>query len=392
MDCRYIREYDLGENYLLRRLSEGQRREFEAHVRSCVRCQRELAGQQQLLAALRHAGKQEMKAEIARQVANLQESRPRWNWTAYAKIAVVLFMIILGPTLVYLYRTQPEARMAVFDGSQEQTTFSREALEYAESKSQRPGVSEEAAEAGEKQSMAPAGEQSKDKVPEREENQPAAKVEPRTRLAEPAQERSQTVPRERGSKKGSRQQEATPKVSVPENGASGTDVVEVPAADPDLQDERSQQFQDFSKAQSATHSLRSQYKRSDADSESIRPGRQEAKPQVQAFAPGLALSVGKSEAVWNLDVDGTTIIIYLHYSDAPDRVSDNTWPSAFHYRVVERDSTSIRMNWFVGSSFRRFDDNKMGAELQNEVLLVHLNDSTAYRIRLSKLAGEAVKN
>lgn len=120
MNCKVARENELYEKYLLHQLDKVETEAFKAHFKKCVSCRNELSEQQRLISGLRAIGRQQMKAEIREQVP-AREGRSSVSWGMALKVAAVLFIVALTPTILKLYRqAQPfEPQMAVLPSETE---------------------------------------------------------------------------------------------------------------------------------------------------------------------------------------------------------------------------------------------------------------------------------
>ena len=104
MDCKSIAQNDLFEKYLLQRLVPQEKAEFEKHLAGCADCRNEFKRQEQLLAGIRETGVLEIKAEIRRQVAAQEAADKKINWAKVSRIAALFFIIIISPTVFYIYK------------------------------------------------------------------------------------------------------------------------------------------------------------------------------------------------------------------------------------------------------------------------------------------------
>ncbi len=107
MDCPTAFPNDIHENYLLDRLSEIERADYEAHLQNCQSCQKILEAQRLLIAGIRQAGKQEMKDEIRRQVNQARSNKTASDWQLiYKAAAVVLILMISIGGFYYFQQSQ----------------------------------------------------------------------------------------------------------------------------------------------------------------------------------------------------------------------------------------------------------------------------------------------
>ncbi len=103
MDCRFILQNDIHEKFLLEKLSENDKRAYLYHLESCASCREEQERQRILIAGIRVASKQEMKAEIRRQVEDRSTTRSKFDRTILYKAAAVLFFFVITPGLIVYY-------------------------------------------------------------------------------------------------------------------------------------------------------------------------------------------------------------------------------------------------------------------------------------------------
>ncbi|HGY55638.1 MAG TPA: hypothetical protein ENK44_08060, partial [Caldithrix abyssi] len=103
MDCQYINQNEIYEKYLLGRLGDAEKKEYEAHLQGCETCRKTLETQREMIAAIRLKAKQDMKREIQLQAGKLREQRPKQDWTVWYKAAAVILLFSVVPALLYYY-------------------------------------------------------------------------------------------------------------------------------------------------------------------------------------------------------------------------------------------------------------------------------------------------
>ncbi len=103
MNCIYNQTPEIYEDYLLNRLSEKEKEEFELHLSSCPLCQKELEFARVFIGGIREIGKQEMKAEIRRQVEQKQLAPAGFNWGILLRAAAVILFLVVAPGMIYYY-------------------------------------------------------------------------------------------------------------------------------------------------------------------------------------------------------------------------------------------------------------------------------------------------
>ncbi len=105
MDCKYIKQNDIHEKYLFDRLNETDKSEYLSHLKKCAECQSKLEVEKEMIASIRHIGKNEMKSEIAKQAAAIKSKEIKISWDMILKIAAIFFFLVITPALVFYYQT-----------------------------------------------------------------------------------------------------------------------------------------------------------------------------------------------------------------------------------------------------------------------------------------------
>lgn len=104
MDCKYIKNHDLHEKYLLNKLEEEEKQQYKKHLLECKNCTAELEKQRLIIMGIRQIGRKEMKLEISRQVAEKRSQKKQYNWTLVLKIAAVILFVVIAPSMIYYYQ------------------------------------------------------------------------------------------------------------------------------------------------------------------------------------------------------------------------------------------------------------------------------------------------
>ena len=105
MDCKYIKQNDIHEKYLFDRLNETDKSEYLSHLKKCAECQSNLEVEKEMIASIRHIGKNEMKSEIAKQAAAIKSKEIKISWDMILKVAAIFFFLVITPALVFYYQT-----------------------------------------------------------------------------------------------------------------------------------------------------------------------------------------------------------------------------------------------------------------------------------------------
>ena len=111
MDCQTIRENELHEKYLLGRLTDHEKFDYQKHINQCKSCKSELDDQSLLISGIRETGRREMKEEIRQLALEYESGQSRFNWPLLAKIAAVLFVIMMTPSVYYIYNNKNTPQM-----------------------------------------------------------------------------------------------------------------------------------------------------------------------------------------------------------------------------------------------------------------------------------------
>jgi len=104
MSCSYHKDSDIYEKYLLGQLSEDQKSEFEKHLEGCQNCQEQIQRHQIIIGSLQQIGRAELKAELQKQLKELDDDKVVFNWGMILKAAAVLLFFVLTPGIIYYYQ------------------------------------------------------------------------------------------------------------------------------------------------------------------------------------------------------------------------------------------------------------------------------------------------
>ncbi len=115
MACSYNKNSEVYEKYILNRLSDDEKSDFEIHLNSCKNCQKRLEKEKWLQANLREIGKREMKTEIRTQVEMKRTEKNLADWGMILRVAAVILFVVITPGLIYYYQSMaplPDQRPA----------------------------------------------------------------------------------------------------------------------------------------------------------------------------------------------------------------------------------------------------------------------------------------
>ncbi len=104
MNIDHIRANNLHEKYILNQMDVNERDEYEAFLRNHPEAQRESDAARRMIDAIRQAGHNRMKKEITDQVAAINNRKI--DWGMYYKLAAVLFLFVLLPSVIYIQNRQ----------------------------------------------------------------------------------------------------------------------------------------------------------------------------------------------------------------------------------------------------------------------------------------------
>lgn len=105
MNCEYILQNDFHERYVLGKLSDSEKSDYEKHLKECANCQKNLQEERRLIEGVKYAARQEMKLDIQKQTAQLKKSSSKTDWTIAFKVAAVMFFLVLMPSMIYLLKS-----------------------------------------------------------------------------------------------------------------------------------------------------------------------------------------------------------------------------------------------------------------------------------------------
>lgn len=138
MNCMYNQSPEIYEDYLLNRLSEKEKKEFELHLSSCPLCQKELELARILITGIQEIGKQEMKAEIRRQIEQKKLAPAGFNWGILLRAAAVILFLVIAPGMIYYYwYFLPNQQQKLLTSFKERTDFTQQVPSTPEEKLDR---------------------------------------------------------------------------------------------------------------------------------------------------------------------------------------------------------------------------------------------------------------
>jgi hypothetical protein len=134
MDCKTILENDLHERYVLGLLDESEKLKYEQHLDGCDSCQKQLEHERTLISGIRGVGRQEMKAEIRRQVEIEKSGKATVSWGMISKVAAVLLFVVITPAVIYYSQIDTPDEIPILPKSEEQIAPEQQADEASAEK------------------------------------------------------------------------------------------------------------------------------------------------------------------------------------------------------------------------------------------------------------------
>ncbi len=416
MDCQTIHKSEAHEQYLFGRLNDSEKTEYEAHLRTCETCQAELENQRQLIFGLREIGRREMKEEIRWQVEGQKSSESQIHWVRLAKIAAVLFMFVMAPSLYYIFRTQisqivpvsPDLSSKVLSEEKAETADTEQDTQQSEiaklaKKIMSPAAGDPSPKGQIKGTVQPTAVRSSNKEDLRKKEAPPSEG----RAQETSDVEQITAPaklNELYSSKPTRGQTAhipgkdvqisnieriQPLLTLPANDsiALGRNKLK-----PELEFSLNQENIDAKAGAQKTkdftiyhYELTSAIDKIRMEERSVSPLDFAQTSRNQAFSELLFKSNGHVIQVHlKTSVEGLTI-------ENPTLDEDRQRPQSFSVKILKQDVKSLEMDWYVGSDFLEIDPAEIRLEKwQDQTIRVVIKDRLIYKIDLQQESTRAI--
>ncbi|MFQ5652785.1 MAG: anti-sigma factor family protein [bacterium] len=393
MDCQAILDNELHEQYLLNQLPANRKAEFKAHLQTCPACKKELVAQQRLIGAIRQVGRQKMKAEIRQQAARQQPASPGMNWMIMSRVAAALVMLILAPTLIYVYNTTVPKHESVSMKRPELSEIPADPkldspadTEFEELRLPEPPpvlLEEEPAAAAHPAPASPPRQMQPPLEPRLEVVVPLAKKQLAREKTEPETEVLDRIESE----------DETNAATV--QGASEKEVLS----------------KVLRVSQAPYSETKTTLERAGARSRALAPpppvvemtletrGRQPGPPGHEFVFDHQKTLEATSErdsppmrAQWQFKHNGTVIVVNLHHASVPPPAkAEAHLPSSFPVEIVRQDSLGWEMNWSINAAFLKLDPAEMRLKLAGPSLNVILQSELLYTIGLGSRLTKAVR-
>jgi hypothetical protein len=417
MDCKTILENDLHERYVLGLLDESEKLKYEQHLDGCDSCQKQLEHERTLISGIRGVGRQEMKAEIRRQVEIEKSGKATVSWGMISKVAAVLLFVVITPAVIYYSQIDTPDEIPILPKSEEQIAPEQQAdeasaeklpdrltrephdLKTAEAPEQAPIQGDVGAKSEGVAKIKPSGKRG-----ETGEGDPAS-VDVKTEMPEKSGARGKAVL--------SAEKDASAMESVPGQSETEKEMLvdeeriksllslkkrESPAISPDASEDRIAAFRAAQTQQDQPAQARGQLTK-------VKTARVRTYGYEKGTMPPLGSKLQEQEAdvaeaesrviaLSDLEFrsNGRTLVVHLWLSaQYPPRGDESKPLESFEVGLSARDSLRWEMNWYVDSGFLDYDPAKMWMQSQEvEIMLVHIEDGINYRIDLRNDSTRAI--
>ena len=364
MACKYSKKNEIFENYLLNRLSQSERSDFETHLKSCQACKTKLHEEKWLLAGLREIGKQDMKEEIRNQVRLKRSEKPVSDWGMILKVAAVILFVVITPGLIYYYQS-----------------VTPELDHYAESAKYRPV-----------------------------ETKPS---QPQVQLEEPQSPGKQLSiaddARVNELKKGMPDRETTEgitgKFDIPESEeiqGQGDVIVgnqRMETRRIDLDEQKEKAILSTPRPSEESIDLLSRAKSVPISSQDVKVLHYEAETVAVAgssrnstFYQRETLSqLTPSQKIWNFKQAAQQIILQLQLSDT-DTLKEEIFPEQLPAQIIKQDSLGTIIEWEVPTRIFNLDPNQITLQVSDSrILHIQLPANVTYQVDLRQKSQEALQ-
>lgn len=370
MNCEIIQKNDLHEKYVLERMSDSEKLAYEQHLQSCAACRKQLQAQRWLISGIRETGRAEMKEEMRRQVASLDGAGKRVNWGMLARLAAVLFIVVLSPTVYYIYKTSVPGSAQVFEEVQVLSSVSLQAQadSVGDSKEMRRAVAQN--ETGREEARQRAGQA---RVPAKQQKSSESvadaggELEKSVELVMRPNERSDAI-----------------KVSEKDDVVSAqgeTFVMQAVQPTSFFRDDSDKGEREMFESGATADLL-------------LKKSKTETVPLATFDVDKIAVQESTTAAsgrLWSFQFDSLTIVVEPVVVPA-DSSAAEAFPQSFGVEISERDSRVWRMKWFVNREFAALDASEISIKrLGADLLEVAFENKVAYRITLQNKTGVATR-
>jgi len=394
MDCQHIQQNEFHEEYLLGRLSESEKNEYEKHIEACSSCREELAKQKTVIAGIQAVGQEEMKQQTREQVGELRGQRkpigPRADgskWQMILKIAAVLFIIALVPSAIYYFQTdsgEPIVRLVKPESvPDKKQSFAAEESARGESPSKK----------GEEQpQLSPTvGTIDTEKIDS--DRQHADAISEHDHLAitsAPKMPSGEAASGGSGRGYGPGKMDANQEIpiSIPQESAETLTVQaqSIPTIHETYKDELLSKLSQGTRYQYA-ESENVKGKSTRFESEETTARKYDAlttQELVRDYRAGKQTGVEKETPIISTAVfksDQKLITVNFVPSDRELILDqESNLPQSFDVDILERDSMDWKMNWYVDRDFIQYDPSQMQIVIEGQTLYVIIPQNNVYEI------------
>ncbi len=383
MDCNYIQQNEIHEEYLLNRLPESEKYRYEKHIAECSSCKQELEKQKQLIASIRAIGKQEMKNEIKTQVEEVKAQQKSIDWQMILKVAAVVFVIALIPSAIYYFQTDSGESLSQLPKAEQLET---EQDTYFTAK-----------ETGQKEESDQTTPPKKQTTPALE--QAAAPEQPASGMAmgeAPSEYESDSAIKGRGIASGEMMALDDAEDSISEMVGLQAGSVKADSSQSEIDKEELEQVL----ANGVTYQF-VQTKEEDTgrfDTEEINTLQKYDAPAAQKLTPNYrgkekeGVSKGyplMSTAIFK--AEDKRITIYLHAAHQELILDEESnLPQSFDVLILNRDSLDLKMSWQVNKEFLDYDASQMKIVINDQTMYFTILENYIYDINLNSDSTTAI--
>ena len=371
MRCSEVDEREFHERYVLGRLTDDERSQYEQHVRHCQTCRAERERVRLMVHGIRQEAHDAMKREIREQVQAARNYVRHRSWSLWARAAAVLLLVLLTPTLYY-YVTHSDRASGpskvppppVYEPSQ-------------------PEVEPPAQEA-----VAPR------RTPADVPPAPVQEQAPARAASAPEPARTRAVP-DRVAKKAGPTQDRLMKMKVP------------PPSQPEAQPAQgvSPLVEGLSVAEEAASGKQGAQaflefgEREQPNVLTFLPdlpayGRRDSVPSEKARrSTGPSAALAKRKAPFRYRAGDRTLTVWLETSPNQGPAPEpSVWPARFEMRVESRTERELVLLWIVPGGFPSVQPNDLILELHDErILYIRPSQGPLYRAHLDTKPIVAVR-
>lgn len=382
MDCKYIKEQDIHERYLLERLDESEKAEYREHLNSCDSCKNKLNSEKIALSSIRHFGKREMKSEIARQVADIKSRENNISWDMILKVAAVFFFLVITPGLIYYYQiiespqvvekqfseeTQLHPKVAETDESAEKSATN---LQDLENKKEKKGNIDDLLGSG-------AGTASVPSI------RPVGTSKSAKKSSPPVEETNEIAADEFIDVESEQIQPSAPKSTIPDI----KNFYKPASSNQAEQEINKAKIASDVKTRAAAHSMNDVAK----NERLLEIKLPSASPKESR---NLLMDKSRESNIVKLkyNIENNSVLVNLiPQIEKPDFYFQETLPDSFAVIILDKDSSNLSLDWLVNTGLLQLNPDDILLSIgKNNNIFLNINKSNNYKISLDSDSTQAI--